>query len=97
MSSSQRTFLEEDRDRCLRAIESCDRDMKRVPRLGWLALVVVPAAWFLGPLGALGSILAVGGLIAFSIYLVSGHREDYRSRLREIERKLKSLERPSPP
>ncbi|MEM6533516.1 MAG: hypothetical protein AAF654_12905 [Myxococcota bacterium] len=88
MGHIQRELLEEDRQRCLQAIASCDRDMKRVPWLGWLGLSVIPAAWFLGPLGALASVLATGGLVAFSVYLVNGHREDYRGRLREIERKL---------
>ncbi len=88
MGPEQRQRLQEERDFCSRNLASCERDLRRVPWLGLLGLSVFPAGWYLGFLGVMLALLGTLLLVAFSVYLVTGHRAEYELRLAEFDRKL---------
>ncbi|MEO0459236.1 MAG: hypothetical protein AAF219_00245 [Myxococcota bacterium] len=78
----------QERRRCKGYLESCDRDMRRVPWLASLFVLVIPAGILFGGLGVLLSGAATAALLTLAVYLVSGHRQEYRARIRELDRRL---------
>ncbi|MEL6545223.1 MAG: hypothetical protein AAFQ82_11405 [Myxococcota bacterium] len=88
MGSLLRERLQTEYDWCAQNLASCERDLKRIPWLGFLGFSVIPGGWYFGIPGIMTALLGTIGLLGFSVYLVNGHRADYRARMDELARKL---------
>ncbi|MEL6195635.1 MAG: hypothetical protein AAFP04_02040 [Myxococcota bacterium] len=92
MNTSEQSEAKErwrqERRRCEGYLESCNRDMRRVPWLAGLFVLVIPAGLVFGGLGVLLTGSATTALLALAAYLVSGHRKEYETRIRELDRRL---------
>lgn len=72
-------------------LRSLSRDWRRLPYLGFLALLAIPAGYVWGALGVLIAIVGTGVIGAMSAYLVLGHRSEYEDKIRDLKRDRQRL------
>lgn len=83
--------LEKERAWCQKNLANCERDLRRVPWLLLLLVAILPASWYWGLPGFVGTIFAVFALTGFARYLVWGHQRDYEMRIGELDAKIGRL------
>jgi hypothetical protein len=84
-------LIEEKLQRHRKYLESLDRDARRVPWLGALALGALPAGYFWGVTIAALVVVGTVFLVGSAYYLIWGHRAEYVQKIAELQSEQRRL------
>lgn len=96
MAPTQRERVIEDLENARVALAGCDRDWARLPWVGTLVLLTIPAGIVAGKVGVfvvLAGCLFMGGV---ATYIINSHRFNFRRRVRDLEAELRRLPAAAP-
>ena len=86
--STRRELVAEEVVRLKSEAEVLQRDWRRIPFLGVLGFLAVPAYFVWGPLAGIAVVLMVPALLLTATYLIGVRRAENRQSIDELERQL---------
>jgi cell division protein FtsL len=88
VSEKRRGLIEREVERLKGEQDILDRDWRRIPFLGGIVVLALPAYLIWGPIAAIYAVLFAPCLVITALYLVGVRRAENRQSIAELERQL---------